>query len=478
MSRIAVLVSLCLLLFIDLPRLFADEAGDEIPSALKATNDVEWSQRPVRILDPDGNPLAKAVVKLWAMRAGSGHGYWSEEAYGSGRQKDTATNGETIVNYPKTVNRKLAVTEISLAVSHPHFCAKAVHLPVEGDIPEVALERGTKIRVAGVEPGSMVPLSDCHLMIENGEAAGPEFIREADGWLVSNPLKDNRRWFRVVRLTPDEPPQFGQPRAWSPDDPESLIAFVPIQQGVKVSGRISDNVARPIARGQVVVWCGSPVRKEDAVDNGRSSPIWWTDVAKIEEDGTFEFPSLPSGFLAQFYAYANDSISSQPSDEAYEKCCEWFTQQSQQRHGSFRYGQVFRLAGRTAKVTVEMEPGHEVTVRCVDEKGSPLAGVSVYTNPNQYIVGAGSNIFCTGYSTVEALRGDRYAFRRRSSIYHEKTNEEGFAVLRNIPEGSFSLGTSSRLWQSDDQLRLDCKADQVNQQTITMRPITDDMKKK
>lgn len=470
MSRIAVFVSLCLLSLTNCPRSFADETDAFIPSALKATNDIEWSQRTVRILDPDGNPLEGAVVKLWAMRAGSGHGYWSEESFGSGRQKDTAINGETVVNYPKTVNSKLTVTEISLAITHPQFCAKAVHLPVEGDIPKVTLEQGTKIRIAGVEPGSMVPLPDCHLMIENGETAESEFVREADGWLVSKPLKGNRRWYRVVRLSPNEPPQFGQPRAWSPNDPDSLTAFVPIQPGVKVVGRISENVARPIVRGQVVVWCGSPIRKEEGVDNDRASPIWWTDVAKIQEDGTFEFPSLPSGFLAQFYAYANDSISMQPSDEAYEKCCEWFTQQSQQRHLAFRYGQVVRLAGRTTKVAIEMEPGHQVTIRCVDSNGKPLAGIDVYTNPNQFIVGAGSNIFCTGFSTVDILRGKRDVFRRRSSIYHEKTNDDGLAVLRNMPEGNFSLGATSRSWQTDDNLQLKCKADQVNQQTITMRP--------
>jgi hypothetical protein len=241
--------------------------------------------------------------------------------------------------------------------------------------------------------------------------------------------------------------------AWTPDDPSSREVRADVRPGVRVVGMISENVPRPITRGRVVAWCGSPSRIESNADGGRTQPIWWIDTVPVREDGSFEFASLPTGYLAQMYAFANDFISSQPTDAAYKICCDWFASQDQerQRNHFFRYGQVLRLAGAKSRITLDMEPAGQVRVRCVDIiSGEPVAGVIVGSSPNQYTVGGGSTIFCQGQRTLDCLlEGERILKRwRQDSPYSAVTDINGEALIQNLPQGHQSFVARNDRWES------------------------------
>ena len=452
------LVALYFLIFgqITSQHIRADE-DELVVSALKASNDVAWSQMTVRVVDPDGNPLASATVRPWALRAGNGHGGWNEKKYGTPLTTTTDADGKTTVVFP-TSNEwshkdNPPVTEVSLDVRHADYCSKNAHVPVPiGDdptIPDVALEAGTKLRIAGVKSGSAEPLSECYVTFENQQSVGLEFRREPSGWMQSIPLKENQCWYQVVRMASGELPQFSLPQAWTPDDPASRERLVPVHPGVRVVGTISNEVPRPIHRGYVVVWCGSPARADEEGKRSAVRPVWWMDYAPIAKDGSFEFPSLPAGTLGQFYAYANDSISTQPSDEAYETCCKWFGLEVEKRHPSFRYGQVLRIVRGKPELTIEMELAGQARVQCTDGKGRPLKGIAVSSWPNQYIVSGGSTIFCTLLSSRDLLRDEfRMGMKElwKTTPYFCETGEDGIALVRNLPPGKESIYAEGETW--------------------------------
>ena len=445
------------------PMTFADDESDYAADALHAANDIAWSKMFVKILDPEGQPVEGVTVRPWALRVGKGHGAWLPEQIGAPVATKTHALGVAAVVYPISLNWGLGdpvtVSQVSLILSHFDFCTRNVHVNVPGGdnaLPELTLKRGTRLRIAGVATGSDHPLPDCHVLLE-GESSEPEFSQESDGWMKSIPVSEERRWFRVVHAPAAEPPQFSKLMAWSPDDPASREVRVEVRPGVRVVGKISDKVPRPITRGKVVVWCGSPARREEGANGQKPQPSWWHDHVPIAEDGTFEFSSLPSGYLAQFYAMANDWISAQPSDEAYETCCKWFAEENHQRNDFFRYGQILRLAGGKTEITLEMEVAGQIHVKCTDPDGRPLARIAVGCSPNQYMVGGGSTLFCIGLSSLDGLKGKPRINWNRDNPFSAETNTEGEALIRNLPHGNQRFYAGNTVWkiQQQDQVKVE-----------------------
>lgn len=428
------------------------EEDELIASALQPANGVEWCMMTVQVVDAQGSPIEGATVRPWALRAGNGHGTWNE-TMGAPRETVTGRDGQTSVVYPKEIawrNEVNPVVSVSIIVKHAEFVARNVHVSTgpADVVTKLDLKPGVRLRVAGVEPGADKPLDHCYLTIENPDAGGQEFVREASGWLQSSPISQDRRWFRVIHAAPDQPPRFSQLLAWTPDDPTTRERLVEVRTGTRVEGKVSDDVPRPIRRGHVVACCGSPKHAGDEqILNWR--PIYWSETVPIGPNGTFVFESLPSGYLVQFYAFANDFISAQPTDDAYQTCCRWFGE-APSRNDIFRYGQILRLTGGHNEMTIQMEPAGEVRVKCIGPDGQPLRGIFIATSPNQYLVGGGSNVFCSTRSSLSGLlvpSGKRDP--RESSIYTARTGEDGMATIRNLPTGEQTIVAGSPLWVGD-----------------------------
>jgi hypothetical protein len=427
-----------------------------VASAIRPSNGIEWGTMTIKVVAEDGSGIEGASVKPWALRAGNGHGVWNEEL-GSPREVVTNAAGECTVVYPKATHwgqrQSIPVSSVSMVIRHRACVARNCHLDVlpadNPHIPEITLKAGVQLVVAGVEPGTGKVLDHCYLLIENPDAGGREFQRLADGWLMSDSISEDRKWFRIVQAVPGQPPKFSQFAAWTADEPTSRQRALDVRAGTRVQGKIADNVPRPIERGHVVAWCGSAIRKDDG-DQSRLRPIMWIDTAPIQRDGTFVFESLPTGFLAQFYAFANDSISAQPSDEAYKQCCKWFNL-SEVRNAVFRYGQVLRLVGAKAEVSIDMELAGELKIKCVDPNQQPVRGVTVSSWPNQYIVGAGSTVFCNRHSSLNRLLDEATSDGwQRTSPFVAETGGDGIAVIRNLPAGKQSFIADNDLWGSNE----------------------------
>lgn len=445
-----------LMIFLAVAMTSAILRSDDAVSALKPCNGIEWRSMTIKVVDDQQNPLPGVAIKPWALRAGNAHGGWDGRELGAPRETITNESGEATIDYPKEVRwvQKFdPVINVSLFLKHPDYVARAVHQMTPGGdhpvIPELALQKGTCLRIAGVSPGSDQPLENCHLLIENSEVSGREYVSQPDGWLQSSPISSDRRWFRVVCLPPGEPPRFSRLVAWNPEDPATTEQRVEVRKGSRIEGRISDDVPRPVQQGHVVVWCGSPVRNDDRPLKEHFSPIFWQETTMIHEDGTFVFDSLPSGYLAQFFGMADNFISSQPNDVVIEQAQKWFSTTKVNRVNWMRYGHILRLAGNQTELLLPMEQAGEAIVTCVDPNGDPVPNVHVSSWPNQIIVGAGSTVFCNRISSIDRIRNPSLAVDwHKSNPYTAKTGLDGKALIRNLPIGKQSFMAGSEKWVS------------------------------
>jgi hypothetical protein len=447
-------------------------------SALHAVNDIEWSQMVVRIVDSDERPVAGAVVRPWAFRAASAHVGWRNAIYGSPRSVTTDEKGEATVTYPKMakLDEEQPVFALSLTVSHQDFCTKGddVFVPVDDQspIPDLPLERGFRLRVAGVLPNHDRPLADCYLFVVGEDAKEPEFIRQPDGWLLSNPLPARRRMFQVVWLPHGQPPQFSQIQSWSADDAASREVRVEVRAGSRVVGKLSDDVERPIERGRVAAWCASPRLPAKDGTSRRLDAIWWSETVDIAQDGTFEFPSLPPSYLAQFFAFANDSVSAQPSDEEFETCCRWFGADLRFHPEFARHAQIRELLGNETVMTIEMEPAGQLRVKCVDPEGVPLKGIDVSAWPNGFIAPNMSSLFCLPVSSANDLRNPHIDYRDpRKNPFWTTSDEHGEALIRCLPAAKVTVGAEGVGWKSEGKDQVIVEANETAEVEITLQPL-------
>jgi hypothetical protein len=454
-------------------------AGEtEVPASASSTvNDIEWSQMTVRILDPEEHPVVGAVVRPWALRASNRHFLWLTSKYGSPGRSTTDPNGLASVVFPKLAkgDDEPTVFAVTLSVAHSDFCAKRVDVfaPVddESPIPDVALERGFRLRIAAVLPGRDEPLQECHALLEGDSEVEPDFVRQPDGWLQSIPVKKSRRWFQVVWLPPDKPPQFGKRQSWSPDDPASREVRVEVHPGVRVVGKLSDDVERPIERGRVVAWCGSPIKKEIEGNPPSNESLSWVETASIAKDGTFEFPSLPAGYMAQFYAFANDSVSAQPTDEEYETCCRWFAANSLRRSETVRFGQVRHLVGEKIEFTLEMEPAGQIQVKCINAEGHPVAGVDVWASAAQVMVPNSSTDFCLPVSTAAGLRNSDIEYMNfKINSFWATTNTDGIALIRSLPAGKMNVRAENSRWKREKIEAVAVESNETTEVEVRLQP--------
>ena len=79
-----------------------DDDDDSAVSALSAVNGIAWSRMVVKVVDAEGRPIAGAVVRPWALRAGNGHGLWTEDAFGAPKRTRTDAAGQSEVVFPQS----------------------------------------------------------------------------------------------------------------------------------------------------------------------------------------------------------------------------------------------------------------------------------------------------------------------------------------------------------------------------------------
>lgn len=424
-------------------------AKDIRPAAVRRPGvaDIDTSQtRPktVRVVDEQDQPIAGATVRV---------GWWEDaddDMLGRIDPDPPVTNdaGEATISVP------LGAVRAQISAAAQGYVDAGGQYSLSGQ-PTLTLRPGRVVRVHAVTPEGQ-PLPEAVPMLEDSRVWPREFkpIADRPGYFESPIVGLERRWMRVVDGSSDGPLKFSElidvsnPRSI---DDGSIVAV--LRPGIRLEGRLDDSVPRPIKTGFVELYIreseGHRIPHRDKDDNLLRASGWsWQDTARIEEDGTFQFESLPAGGHVQLFALVDGYQSAKPSANALRAYLEAhnagdvaLVDRAAERNDAF-WPHLFPLPAGQQSVQVELPctPTSSLDVSVVDPLGRPIEGAHVRFNPNGYFLGGELFIPCTGRfmeaSRVRPPSQEISAAMREfahSTFLDVTSGPDGVAHVRNLP---------------------------------------------
>jgi hypothetical protein len=394
----------------------------------------EMLELPVRVVDPDGKPVADAVVIPWALRSSQGHGLWQPERLGGFDlpRVTTDADGRATVPFPKyTILKELVLTlQVTLSIDHPDFAYVAyedVNIPRKETGDHVAtLQRGAQVEILPTQDGKPAALDGLYVMWSDNRSWDPEArpTPTADSGLQVPTMAAGRGQVLVVRLEGERATHFSPMIDLDLVAGEAARPIVALSPGTRLVGRLSSNVPRPIKNGRI---------KAETLPRDAQQPyVEWFTWAPVAEDGSFVIDSWPAsepiqligmcdGFVARsgtappefkrprlaelgfhdaflaLRAKANQlaktaeaspentslSLASLAAKAATERV----------RPSFFQRPQVFRPEVFDQPLVLDMDAAERCDVLTVDEHGRPIADVKIYAGKNVGWWNIGSNIY-------------------------------------------------------------------------------------
>ena len=401
----------------------------------------------VRVVDPDGHPVAHAKVAPWALRSSQGHGVWhKDDTYCDLVPADTWTDttGITTVAYPyyRFREEQIRTTEVTLEVDHPEFAYVSdvyVEVPVTTQEPhEIRLPPGVPVEVRPVLNGEVANHDNLFTICSDGRSFNRGFIPRisADGTVGIAALRPGANSLLLVLLDGDRATHFSRITDFNLAVGEPKQLDVELRAGVCVRGTLKQNVPRPVRKGRVSARTLHPA---DAVIHR----VEWETWVPIQPDGTFIIDSWPANEPIQLIALCEGFIAAngiapeevknppQPSADGYGR------------------PQVFRPS-KDGIIELAMHPLVRCNVTAVDEDDKPVAGVEVAACPNVRWWNNGSQIYChwlvRGERLVRVRDSDDCLDNVFSKPFFASTEAHGRATLE-LPSGNESLEILSDVYE-------------------------------
>jgi len=449
------LIATVLFIGLGLPRLAAEEDREADANPLPAPRRFEF-----HIQTSAGKPVKGAKVTPWAVLCNGGSFAVQEKRVPA---VNSDAEGKAIVVFPKDAElaedeewgSKLlrdglnqGLRQIALRVDHPDHPLYSEYLDASKP-PKIELVDSTTIVIRidqSQEPrkvGTLYPVLSRTFWLASHFSSKEEVltIRRVDR--TSNQAS---RWLRVVELQDEGPARFSELIDLSDHRGNPVNLEIETKLGARLVGRLPGDVPRPIKNGYVV---GQIVGGENSWEG------WsWGVKAEIGPDGKFTIDSLPANENLQVIALCDGWVSASLTVEemtAYESEHGFNIENPRPVSGHVQ-PRLLRLTSGTIVRGIPMQPTSTCDVKVVDADGKPVSGASVSFWPNQFWFRGGAQLLGMGFDTLsyireELARGDRPDLRAvmgRDERFTAKTNDQGLAVISNLPAGGDAESVEDR----------------------------------
>lgn len=347
----------------------------------------------------------------------------------------------------ETIRESIGALEISIDhPDHPRWTGRV--LTRHGN--KLVLPDSAALVIRAHTGEERTPVRNLYPLISRWE--GTEWS-EADGVLtvrrVDLTSDGSSRWLRIIHVPPEGGPWFSRLYDLGRQKGQLVTLDLLVKPGVRVAGRVSENVPRPVVNGRVVaeVDCGSPLPNN-----------WlWTTVAAIDPDGTFTL-SLPEDETLQITASCKGWAHESPArSEAGGRADRnpFLSKQFQarsERVSTPLAPRSYLLNAPTLEVEIPMEKTSAAEVLVVDENGKPVENASVsfpsivvWSKGRERNFGEGTDQFTmiqdelkSGRRAPEPARGN---FENRP--YSAQTNSDGIAIVSELPTGARDVSSDT-----------------------------------
>ncbi|TWU30191.1 hypothetical protein [Bythopirellula polymerisocia] len=345
-------------------------------------------------------------------------------------------NGMVEVQYPYCANTKehVLTTQLTLSVDHPDYVFESYHdvnVPYEADEPhQIELKPGVTFEIEPIENGKPAGLEDLHCIWSDGRSWLSDLkpTLSPNGTLIIPPLPEGKNQVMVVRLEGEHATHFSRIETVEGKAGETVKCRLELLPAVRVTGRLSDDVRRPIHHGRVCV--------SSLPANHHIHSVEWGTWAAISEDGTFVIERWPRTEAMQVIALADGYVARSGSPPA----------GIEPRDPDFYdRPQVFLGEQLSQELLVEMEPMVKCEIDVVDHREQSVLGAIINSYPNVGWWNSGSQIYCATLARSERmiLTKDFFSFLEKNGPepFEAVTDSKGHATMF-LPEGKEDLRVS------------------------------------
>ena len=397
---------------------------------------VKFKEVAVVVQDDDGKPIKGATVSPEGFRVKGIHGAdaygWNKKLWGPPVAAVTDQNGEAMVKYPVMgiPEEKELTGALFFSVTHPEYATVRVQTYYVDRLEKpIQLTRGIHLEVSAYFGGNHQPVADLVPNLnEEGLIHTNDWQKLDNGALAFHKMSPGGHILQLMGRLPSGEIVYSEDLAFTAEKGKDYNYAVEMKPGIRLEGRLDDNVPRPVKNGRVLI---SVRAKEfpawnnyaDIDDTLKKYPnvYPWKSYRPIAEDGTFVFESIPPGGL-DVIVHCDGFISQNGGDFS-------------QRNGSklekvpgFALPQPFSLVAPTTKIEVVTEPTATLEVTAKTKAGKPVKGATIYVNPNVVRMGG---IF------GDIRQSSEEPYRNLPPLpdvpYFATTDKDGVAVIRNIP---------------------------------------------
>jgi thiol-disulfide isomerase/thioredoxin len=450
---------------------------DPIGSALRKATESQQAtlNLPVRVVDQNGKPVAKATVTPWALRCSQGHGLWAvtdEKAGIDPKAAITDEAGMATVLYPRLRDAKEQIQTIgvSLFIDHPYFAYRNdVHIdvPLETKEPyEIKLTSGVPLEIRPLVDGKPADVNSLFALWSDGRSwtkgANPEKL--PGGTLRIPAMPPGKNSLLLATLERDRATHFSKIVDFELPFGEPKKIEVTLTPGLRIKGVLSKNVPRPVRQGRIKLSSLTP-------KDGDHNRVEWFTWVPIQADGTFVIDGWPAEERLQLIALCDGFMAASgdpPSDlkHPYDPKTDYFNRP-----------QVFEPT-QDKQIEVAMTPLVPCIATLVDEDDKPIAGVLVRSWPNVGWWNGGSQVYCDSL-----VRGEQLLQHRdyQSAIdeafptpFEGTTNVDGKTTLQ-LPAGSEPLVVSSEVYElpvflGSRYVKVELIEDKTTEVTLRLQP--------
>lgn len=405
------------------------------------------------VVTKDGKPVPGAVVIPWGVITNFGTFILDEKRISSAK---TDKKGIIRIVFPKNpagfvvkgddnTGRLLRdldqgiLSRVALKIEHPDHPIWSEYIPVQART--ITLENSVTVQVRAHS------IDNARFVRKNlYPVFRSTFFQDFD-WTDDNGLLTIRRldrsgveavrWLRVVHVPEDGPVLFSSIVDLKEQSGNPISLRLPLKPGVRVLGRLAENVPRPVKNGHLV----------GRIVAGEGRDAWnWCATAEIADDGSFVLGSLPADEHLQIVAICDGWVTTSPTkEEVADYVADYGFPDPNYRGPAATcvYSQLYHLNGAQIEPVLPMEPTSGCVVTVIDSAGEPIPDARVAFAPTQFWFNAGSQIVGSGFDYLAKVRAQLASGDRRANLddfqwnqaYFVRTNRQGMATVANIPPG-------------------------------------------
>lgn len=400
-----------------------------------------------RVLNSKGDPVSGAQVTAvgCAFRFGSPCYFSDESAHAVAK---TDANGMVRIVFTEQMETAARywfhqageLTAVRLRIEHPDHPVWTEHANIEADRP-IVLADSAKIAVRAHHGDASKPVGRLFPLIPGVQVDWQ--WSEQDHELTIRRLdlssKDAGRLLRIVHVPEQGPAWFSPVVDLRKFSSHSISLDLALHPGVRVTGRLAEDVPRPITNGYVL----GMVLSGPGTSHTESVRI--STVAKVASDGTFHFDSLPANEHLQLFASCDGWTSRSLTGEelkAYQDQHGFVVHYPEMTTFEPSHGQLPRLlhlSGDHVQTVIPMNQAAKLAVTVTDQEGNPLADVEVQVPDDNILfngysgLGRGFDLFAHIRHRLASPEDEAVGVGALEDRTVARTDAEGKAVIVNIP---------------------------------------------